>query len=428
MSVPSDTVRSPPAGSGPECTSAPPTLRRLPATTECSRDATQARHARLHEAGFCVEQIAGRGPEIEPAALAGSIEGFVGYARVPLGIAGPLRVNGGAASGEYFVPLATTEGTLVASFQHAFNAIGRCGGVTALCTAESVGRAPCFEFATLGEAARFVEWLREQVPTFAEVVAAGSRHARLRRLDTSIVGNTVYVLLDFTTGDAAGQNMVTAAAQAICERIVERTPVAPRSWLVESVLSGDKRASALPFLRGARGRNASAELVLPARQIERYWRTDAIRFAQAWSQAGVGAAQTGAVGRQGNVANALAALFIACGQDVACVAEASTALTRVELQRDGDVYVAVTLPNLIVGTVGGGTYLPTARECLALLGCVGTGHARKFAEICAAVALAGELAIVGAMAGGQFASAHAAGGRKGREAAGAAAAAAEGAR
>jgi hydroxymethylglutaryl-CoA reductase (NADPH) len=112
------------------------------------------------------------------------------------------------------------------------------------------------------------------------------------------------------------------------------------------------------------------------------------------------------------VANALAALFIACGQDVACVVEATSALTRVERTQAGELYISITLPNLLVGTVGGGTYLPTAHECLAMLGCAGAGHAQKFAEICGSVALAGELAIIGAMASGQFATAHGAGGRK----------------
>jgi hydroxymethylglutaryl-CoA reductase (NADPH) len=124
----------------------------------------------------------------------------------------------------------------------------------------------------------------------------------------------------------------------------------------------------------------------------------------------------GAIGLQGNVANAIAALFIACGQDVACVSEAVTAITRFERLGNGDLYASVTLPNLIVGTVGGGTYLPTARECLTMLGCTGTGGASRFAEICAVVALAGELSIIGAMASGAFASAHASGGRKGRTA------------
>ena len=132
------------------------------------------------------------------------------------------------------------------------------------------------------------------------------------------------------------------------------------------------------------------------------------------SQAVAGAAQTGAVGLQGNVANGLAALFIACGQDVACVSEATTSITRFEVTATGDLYTSVTLPNLIVGTVGGGTFLPTARECLAMLGCAGTGTAAKFAEVCAVVALAGELSLIGAMASGASANAHASGGRKGR--------------
>jgi hydroxymethylglutaryl-CoA reductase (NADPH) len=386
--------------------------RRLPATTDSSRDAMLVRHQRLRDAGYSIEQISGAGEEIEPNLLAGSIEGFVGFARVPLGVAGPVRITGVAANGEFFVPLATSEGTLVASFQHAFNAINRCGGARALCSCEQVSRAPCFEFANLSEAGEFAQWLPSVMPALREAVIATSRYCRLLRMQACIVGNTVYTVFDFSTGDAAGQNMVTLAAQAISRQLLAQMPVAPRSWLLESMLSGDKRASALPF-RGARGRNASAEVLLPAKQIERYWRTDAKSMARAWQQAVNGSAQSGTIGLQGNVANALAALFIACGQDAACIVEASTALTRVESTACGDVYASVTLPNLIVGTVGGGTYLPTAIECLALLDCAGAGKASKFAEICAVVALAGELAIVGAMAGGTFAQAHAAGGRKG---------------
>lgn len=370
------------------------------------------RHQRLRDAGFCVEQIAGEGAEIEPAKLAGSIEGFVGFVRVPLGIAGPVRIEGSAASGEFYIPLATSEGTLVASFQHAFNAINRSGGARAHCSHQQVGRAPCFEFANLTEAAAFTQWLPTTLLALQETVASTSRYCRLLEISTAIVGNTVYAVFEFSTGDAAGQNMVTLATQAMCRQILETMPVAPRSWLLESMLSGDKRATALPF-RAARGRNASAEVLLPAKQIERYWRTDGPSMARAWQQAVNGSAQCGTIGLQGNVANAIAALFIACGQDAACIVEASTALTRMESMPNGDVYASVTLPNLIVGTVGGGTYLPTAKECLALLGCTGTGMAKKLAEICAVVALAGEVAIVGAMAGGTFAQAHAAGGRKG---------------
>jgi hydroxymethylglutaryl-CoA reductase (NADPH) len=386
--------------------------QRLPATTDSSSEALLERRRRLRAAGYGIDQISGCGVEIEPAKLAGSIEGFIGFSRVPLGVAGPVRIEGSAAQGEFFVPFATSEGTLVASFQHAFNAMSRCGSVVAQCGDERVGRAPCFEFASLREATEFARWLPSRFASLQETTESTSRYCRLRSASPSIVGNMAYVLFEFATGDAAGQNMVTLSTQAICERLLHDMPNPPRSWIIESMMSGDKRATPMAF-RTARGRNVSAEILLPAKQVERYWRTSAADMERAWRQAVYGAAQTGAIGLQGNVANALAAIFIACGQDVACVAEATTALTRVEKTLAGEVYASITLPNLIVGTVGGGTYLPTAHECLAMLGCVGSGHARKFAEICAAVALAGELAIVGAMSSGQFATAHASGGRKG---------------
>lgn len=385
--------------------------QRLPATTDSSSDALQGRRRRLQAAGYKIDQISGSGPEIEPALLAGSIEGFIGFSRVPLGIAGPFRIAGTAARGEFFVPFATSEGTLVASFQHAFNAMNRCGGVTALVSDEQVGRAPCFEFANLPEAGEFARWLPTRLACLQEVTKGTSRYCRLRALNAWIVGNTVYTLLEFSTGDAAGQNMVTLATQAICQTLLGDMPTAPRSWLVESMLSGDKRATPMAF-RSTRGRNVSAEIVLPPKQVERYWRTSVATMERAWQQAANTAAQTGTVGLQGNAANALAAMFIACGQDVACVVEATTALTRAERTQTGELYMCITMPNLLVGTVGGGTYLPTARECLAMLGCAGAGHAQKFAEICGSVALAGELAILGAMASGQFATAHAARGRK----------------
>lgn len=397
LDMPPETARAPSTAARPP--------RRLPATTDPSREAMLARHQRLRDDGYEIDQISGCGPQIDPAHLAGSIEGFVGFACVPLGVAGPVRIQGAAAHGDFFVPLATSEGTLVASFQHAFSAINRCGGASALCSHEQVSRVPCFEFATLMEAGQFAAWLPSRLDALRETVAGSSRYCRLLEARASIVGNTVYASFEFTTGDAAGQNMVTLAAHAICQRLLAETPVAPRSWLVESMLSGDKHASAMPF-RAARGRNASAEVLLPAKQIERYWRTDVESMARAWHQAVNGAAQSSTIGLQGNVANAIAALFIACGQDAACVVEATTSLTRIERTRGGDIYASVTLPNLIVGTVGGGTYLPTAQECLGMLGCIGAGKASKLAEICAVVALAGELAIVGAMASGNFASAH----------------------
>ena len=161
----------------------------------------------------------------------------------------------------------------------------------------------------------------------------------------------------------------------------------------------------LSFLH-TRGRNVVAEVVLPADLVTRGLHTSPERMCDYWRMSFVGGAQTGSIGVGGHVANGLAALFLACGQDVACVGEASVGITRMELTPAGDLYCGITLPSLIVGTVGGGTRLPTARECLRIMRCEGDGKAEKFAEICAAVALCGEISIAGALAAGHFARAH----------------------
>ncbi|NBX41237.1 MAG: hypothetical protein EBR15_07450, partial [Gammaproteobacteria bacterium] len=234
--------------------------RRLPATTDASRGARDARRARLAEDGHEIAALTGAAEPLDPERLAGSIEGFIGYAQVPLGVAGPVRVHGRHAEGDFIIPLATTEGTLVASFQHAFNVINRCGGAHAACTRQLVGRAPCFAFADVATAVRIADWLPTQLEAMRTTTLGTSRYCRLQSAKTSVVGNTVYMMLEFSTGDAAGQNMVTLATQAICLELLPRMESQPTSWLVESVLSGDKRASAQAFL-GARGRNASAEVV-----------------------------------------------------------------------------------------------------------------------------------------------------------------------
>jgi hydroxymethylglutaryl-CoA reductase (NADPH) len=392
----------------------PAAAPRLPSATDHTEETAARRRELLAAAGYATTELAGAGAGIGAEALAGSIEGFVGFAQVPVGVFGPLRVHGEHVDGEVVVPLATSEGALVSSLQHVANLLGRAGGISARCTDQGVQRAPCFSFGELAHTQAFVAWLADSREVLAGVVAEGSRFCRLRDLRTSTVGDTVHVLLSFATGDAAGQNMVTLATQAVCTRILDESPVKPVHWQLEANWSGDKKASQVA-LQSVRGRRATALATLPDKLCRRYFRAPASALAQAWSHAETGALLAGTVGSQANVANALAGLFIACGQDVACVAEASVGITQVRLDEAGDLRVSVTLPNLIVGTVGGGTYLPTARECLQMLGCAGDGHGPRLAEICAAVALCGEVALNGAMAGGSFAAAHAALGRKREE-------------
>lgn len=338
------------------------------------------------------------------AAYAANIEHLAGAIELPLGLAGPLRVNGLHAHGDYWLPLATHEAALVASYHRGCQVLGEAGGCTALLLAEGVTRSPGFCFDGVAQAGRFVAWALEQEEAFRAAAGATTRHGRLEGLRVTVEGDHVYLLFDFTTGDAAGQNMVTIATQAICADILARTPVAPRRWYVEANASGDKKASALSFA-GVRGRKVTAEALLPDALVRERLHAPAAALADYWRMSALGGVLTGTIGVQGHYANGLAALFLATGQDAACVAEAAIGVTRFELRGDA-LYAAVTLPNIIVGTVGGGTGLPTQRACLELMGLAGDGGARALAEICAGAALAGELSIIGALASGEFTRAH----------------------
>jgi hydroxymethylglutaryl-CoA reductase (NADPH) len=339
------------------------------------------------------------------AAYQGNIENLIGTVKVPVGLAGPLRINGSRAQGYYYLPLATTEAALVASYSRGAQLISDAGGCTARLLDEHVGRAPGFAFRTLDEAMRFADWAVEQFETFKRLAAETTRYGRLVAIRPTIVGNFAYLHFDFTTGDAAGQNMVTIATNAICGHIGAHTPIQPQQMVLEANLSGDKKACAHSFVHG-RGKRVSADVVVPAPLVRARLHTSPQRMIACGRMSGVGAVLSGTFGMQGHYANALAALFIACGQDAACVAECAVGISRFDLTAEGDLYASVTLPNLTVGTVGGGTGLPCQRACLAILGLVGAGNAQGFAEVCAGLCLAGELSLTGALAADQFARAH----------------------
>ena len=344
------------------------------------------------------------------AALNGNIENYIGMAQVPIGVAGPLRIVGSAAQGDFYVPLATTEGALVASYHRGARACYMAGGITSICLTEGVQRSPVFKFANLADLGLFVAWLLPQVDKLKEIVGRTSRFAKLMDINIQIEGNHLIVTMEYHTGDAAGQNMVTICTDAVCQYILTHCPTKPTLWFIEGNYSGDKKATALSFTN-VRGKKVTAEIVLPTEVVNSILKTTPQQMAEYWKSSTMGIIQSGAIGAHGHYANGLAALFLATGQDVACVAEAATGITRMETV-DGGLYASVTLPNLVVGTVGGGTHLPTQRECLEMIDCYGTGHARKFAEICGALVIAGELSIAAALAAGHFTQAHRKFGRK----------------
>jgi hydroxymethylglutaryl-CoA reductase (NADPH) len=337
-----------------------------------------------------------------------NVENFIGTVKVPVGLVGPLRVNGLAAQGDFYVPLATTEAALVASYHRGACVITESGGCSVLTINEGVSRAPAFAFRSLLEAGRFVQWCLEHDTEIRGAAEATTKHGRLENLRFNVEGNHVYLICEFTTGDASGQNMVTIAAQAICSLLEANCPIKPAYSFVESNFSGDKKSSTQSF-QAVRGRKVSAEVRVPRSIVKKLLHTSPEKMLEYWRISAMGGILSGTIGIQGHYANGLAALFIACGQDAACVSEAAVGVTRLEVEGgdDGFLYACVTLPNLIVGTIGGGTGLPSQRTCLDIVGLAGAGNARAFAEVCAALVLAGEISITAALSAHQFTKAHA---------------------
>lgn len=345
------------------------------------------------------------------AVLDGNIENYIGMTMVPTGIIGPLRVSGSAAKGDFYVPLATSEGALVASYQRGAKACLAAGGATSICLIEGVQRSPLFKFDNIADLGLFLIWALGRINTFRELTEKTSRFAKLLEMKTNIEGNQLILTFEFSTGDAAGQNMVTICTDVICKYIVEHAPTKPLMWFIEGNYSGDKKATVLSFTN-VRGKKVTTEIKLSSRIIYETLKTTPQAMAEYWRSSTIGAIQSGSIGAQGHYANGLTALFLATGQDVACISEAAVGITRMELTETNDLYVSVTLPNLMVGTIGGGTSLPTQKECLELMDCYGQGKARKLAEICGALVLAGEISIAAALSAGHFSDAHKKYGRK----------------
>ncbi len=390
----------------PRLPASQPLPDRLPAGNDHSQAGLLRRQEFIRQQGLGLACLAGEAGRPSPESLVNNIENLVGFAQVPVGVIGPLRINGTEAFGDFFVPMATHEGALVASYHRGAYIISHAGGATAMCLTESISRAPCFVFRSTFEACAFLDFAMQETPRFQALISETSSHCTFVELRSALAGRNLFLGFDYQTGDAAGQNMVTLATDVLCRHLVGKAPVKPQRWYIEGNMSGDKKATMLSFL-SARGKKVVAEVVIPAALLKKFIHVTPMEMIRYGHAAMLGGTQSGSIGVQGHYANALAALFIACGQDAACVSEASTGLTDMDITEEGDLYASVTLPNVIVGTVGGGTHLPTARECLALLGCVGRDTSRKFAEICAATVLAGEISIMGALAAGEFAGAHA---------------------
>jgi hydroxymethylglutaryl-CoA reductase (NADPH) len=335
---------------------------------------------------------------------AANIENMIGTVKVPVGVIGPLSINGLHANGDFFVPLATTEAALVASYARGAEIASRAGGVSAATLSEGVLRSPGFRFADLVEAGLFIDWVARTSAELKAAAEATTAHGKLVAIDPVMDNDIVFLLCRYTTGDASGQNMVTIASDALCRHVETHCPIRPRHWFVEANFSGDKKSTYLALLAG-RGRKVTASVTIPAQLVEAGLHVSVARIMDYVQIANLGAMLSGQLGAQGHYANGLAALYIATGQDAACVSESAVGFTRME-NRGGDLFVSVTLPNVLVGSVGGGTQLPSQAAGLNILGLRGNGKAAALAEVAAALCLCGEISIIGAIAAGEFTRAH----------------------
>jgi hydroxymethylglutaryl-CoA reductase (NADPH) len=357
-----------------------------------------------------VERVSGarlwhsRAFSFDPHLATGHCENFTGVAQVPVGFAGPLRVEGEHARGDFLIPLATSEGTLVASYNRGIHALNRCGGARCTVAADAMQRAPVFLFKDARDARDFAAWVDGNQDGIRTVAEATSHVARLQRIETYLANHMAFLRFNYETGDAAGQNMVTLATSAACQWIVRQYPQVQRCFL-ESNLATDKKPSQVNMLC-TRGKRVTAEAVIRRDVLEGSLRARPEALARHYLAANVGALMAGTNNNGLHAANALAALFIATGQDVANVAESSAGIVYCELLPDGDLYLSITLPSLIVATHGGGTGLPTQREYLEVLGCHGAGKVRKLAEIAAGLVLAGELSLAAAIAAEEWVDSH----------------------
>jgi hydroxymethylglutaryl-CoA reductase (NADPH) len=365
------------------------------------RDRVDVRRRWLEERTGCSLRHVGSF-SIDSETLRGNIENPIGVAQVPLGVAGPLLVRGHHANGVFYVPLATSEGALVRSYERGMVALTRAGGVETCIVRDENQMNPSFFLDSISEISDFVSWLHQNFDQIKKEADSTTRHGKLTSLNCYPIGNQVIVNLGFDTGDAQGMNMIVKATDKACRWIESNYPV--NSFFIFSGMSSEKRPSGFLLSRG-KGKWVTAGAFVPEGILKTYMGCSASQLHAVWQSTVIGHLSANAVGYNGQFANGLTAMFIATGQDVANVVNSACGVTNFQLV-EGGIHASLTLPALEVATVGGGTALGSQKECLEMIGCVGSGKARKLAEIVAAALLGGEISMGSAIASGEFATAH----------------------
>ncbi len=333
-----------------------------------------------------------------------NIENPIGTIQIPVGVVGPVKINTGDETIETYAPMATTEGALLASVNRGCSVIRNSGGCNVSIVSDQMTRAPVFKTKSVFESKQLKTWIQDNFDKLKEIAESTTNHGKLLKIDPiSIVGHYVYARFVFTTGDSMGMNMVTIATEQCANYISEENDV--HAVALSSNYCVDKKPSAMNLIEG-RGKSIVAEITVPKEIVEKTLKTTAEAIVEVnYAKNFIGSALSGSYGYNAHFANMVAAIFLATGQDPAHVVEGSIGISSAE-NDNGDLYFSITLPDLPVATVGGGTRMETAIESLNIMDCKGSGKVHRYASIVASIVLAGELSLVGALSAGHLARAH----------------------
>lgn len=353
------------------------------------------------------ELLLQRDKDVYEAPAAPNIENYIGTARVPVGLAGPVDVLGEHAKGTFHIPMATTEGTLVASTSRGMKVINESGGIHVRVVRNGgVQRSPVFEFSSIDDAKRFASELSEDWQWLTPIMESTTSHGKLMDIRCWQMGSRVTVRMTMDPGDASGQNMVSISSQKAAEALLKKYPEV-KNLLMAGGLSGEKVPANVNMLLG-RGKGVTASVSIPADVMSRITRSDIAdmpRLHQTYSNF---ATWGGNRNTHHSLPNAASAVFIATGQDVATLPECCQAQNLLDYDTQSrTLHWELHIPSLTVGTVGGGTGLPTQNECLQIMECAGSGKVDKFAELCAVASLANEISFWGAICSNEWIKAHA---------------------
>ncbi|PNS15647.1 hydroxymethylglutaryl-CoA reductase (NADPH) [Sphaceloma murrayae] len=338
-------------------------------------------------------------------------ENVIGYMPLPVGVAGPLTIDGE----NYYLPMATTEGVLVASTSRGCKAINAGGGAVTVLIADGMTRGPCVGFETLARAAAAKLWLdsEEGQKVMKEAFNSTSRFARLSQLKTSLAGTYVYIRFKTTTGDAMGMNMISKGVEKALNVMVKDAGFEDMAIIsVSGNFCTDKKPAAINWIDG-RGKSVVAEAIIPGDVVRSVLKSDVNALVELNTAKNlIGSAMAGSIGGfNAHAANIVAAMFLACGQDPAQVVESANCITVMK-NLNGNLQISVSMPSIEVGTIGGGTILEPQAAMLDLLGVRGAhptnpgDNSRRLARVIAAGVLAGELSLCSALAAGHLVRAH----------------------